>query len=251
MVKRLLDIVLASIGLIVMAPVLLAAIALIWLQDFRSPLYVATRIGRGGRPFRMVKLRTMVVGADAAGIDSTAAGDPRITAVGRIVRACKLDELSQLWNVVRGDMSLVGPRPNVAGEIARYTETERRLLDARPGITDLSSIVFADEGEILHHSADPDLEYNRLIRPWKSRLALFNIERRSGALDVALMVITVLGIGSRKAALGALSLVLRHLDAPDELRRVARRGGTLTPAAPPGADRLVVAADLASGRAIA
>jgi lipopolysaccharide/colanic/teichoic acid biosynthesis glycosyltransferase len=248
MVKRLLDIVFASVGLVVLAPVLLPAMVLIWLQDFRSPFYVATRIGRGGRPFRMVKLRTMVVNADAAGIDSTAANDPRITMVGRFVRACKLDELSQLWNVVRGDMSLVGPRPNVASEIERYTGTERRLLDARPGITDFSSIVFADEGEILRDSADADLDYNRLIRPWKSRLALFNLDRRSDVLDVALMMITVFGIVSRRAALGALSWVLARLDAPDELRRIARRTDALTPTAPPGADHPVGAADLGGGR---
>jgi lipopolysaccharide/colanic/teichoic acid biosynthesis glycosyltransferase len=186
----------------------------------------------------------MVVGADTAGIDSTAANDPRITAVGRFVRATKLDELSQLWNVVLGDMSLVGPRPNVAGEIARYTGVERRLLDVKPGITDMSSIVFADEGEILRHSADADLDYNRLIRPWKSRLALFNIERRSDVLDVALMVVTVTGIVSRRTALDALSLILRRLGAPDELCRIARREHPLTPAAPPGADHPVVAADL-------
>ncbi len=251
MVKRLLDIVFASIGLVVLAPVLIPATVLIWLQDFRSPFYVATRIGRGGRPFRIVKLRTMAVDADAAGINSTAAGDPRVTAVGRLVRACKLDELSQLWNVVRGDMSLVGPRPNVAGEIARYTEIERRLLDVKPGITDFSSIVFADEGEILRDSADADLEYNRLIRPWKSHLALLNIERRSDFLDVALMVITVSGIVSRRAALGALAIILARLDAPDELCRIARRDDVLPPAAPPGADRPVVAADLDRGGAIA
>ena len=251
MVKRLLDIVFASIGLVILAPLMVPAMVLIWLQDFRSPLYVPTRAGRDGRPFRMVKLRTMVVGADAAGIDSTATTDPRITAVGRLVRACKLDELSQLWNVVAGDMSLVGPRPNVAGEIARYTEIEQRLLDAKSGITDMSSIVFADEGEILRHSADADLDYNRLIRPWKSRLALFNMERRSDALDVALMVTTVLGVVSRRAALNALSFILARLDAPDELRRVARRDDTLTPTAPPGADRPVIAADLCRGGAIA
>ena len=251
MVKRLLDIVLASIGLVVLAPVLVPTMILIWLQDFRSPFYAATRTGRGGRPFRMVTLRSMVVGADAAGVDSTAANDPRITAVGRFVRAGKLDELSQLWNVLRGDMSLVGPRPNVAGEIARYTAIERRLLDVKPGITDMSSIVFADEGEVLRHSIDADLDYNRLIRPWKSRLALFNIEHRSDVLDVALLVITVSGIVSRRAALGALTFVLGRLDAPDALRRIARRRNILSPAAPPGADRPVIADDLRRGDAIA
>ena len=251
MVKRLLDIVFASIGLVVLAPVLLPAMVLIWLQDFHSPFYVATRMGRGGRPFRIVKLRSMVPDAGVTGIDSTAANDPRITAVGRVIRVCKLDELSQLWNVVRGEMSLVGPRPNVAREIVRYTSIERRLLDAKPGITDMSSIVFADEGEILRHSAHADLDYNRLIRPWKSRLALFNIERRSDVLDVALILITVSGVFSRRAALGALSFVLRRLDAPEELRRIARREHTLTPTAPPGADHPVVTSDLGRGGAAA
>ncbi len=115
----------------------------------------------------------------------------------------------------------------------------------------MSSIVFADEGEILRNSADADLDYNRLIRPWKSRLALFNIERRSDALDVALMVITVLGVVSRRVALGALSFILARLDAPGELRRIARRIEALTPTAPPGADRPVIAADLCRGGAIA
>ncbi len=247
MLKRLLDIVFASIGLVVLAPVVVPTMVLIWLQDFRSPFYVASRMGRGGRPFRMIKLRSMLVGAYTLGADSTAADDARITTIGRFVRACKLDELSQLWNVLRGDMSLVGPRPNVAGEIARYTGIERRLLDAKPGITDLSSIVFADEGEILRDSGDADLDYNRLIRPWKSRLALFNIEHRSGGLDIALLVITVSGIVSRRFALAALSMVLARLGAPEELRRVARREDALSPAAPPGSGRPVIAADL--GRA--
>jgi lipopolysaccharide/colanic/teichoic acid biosynthesis glycosyltransferase len=249
MVKRLLDTVFASVGLLVLAPVLLPTMLLIWLQDLRSPFYVAARAGRGGRPFRMIKLRSMTVGAPGA--DSTAADDPRITPIGRFVRAAKLDELSQLWNVLRGDMSLVGPRPNVIGEVARYTGIERRLLDVKPGITDMSSIVFADEGEILRHSRDADLDYNRLIRPWKSRLALFNIDHRSIALDLILLVITLLGIVSRNGALGALGLVLRRLDAPDELRRIARRADTLSPAAPPGAERPVVAADLGRGEALA
>jgi len=251
MVKRLLDLVFASIGLVVLAPLMIPAMVLIWLQDFRSPLYVPTRAGVGGRPFKMVKLRTMVVGADSAGVDSTAAADPRITPIGRFVRTCKLDELSQLWNVVTGDMSLVGPRPNVANEIARYTETENRLLDAKPGITDMSSIVFADEGEILRDSTDANLDYNRLIRPWKSRLALFNMERRSDALDLALMAVTVLGVVSRHAALGALSFILARLDAPEELRRIARRDDTLIPAAPPGADHPVTAEDIYQDGAVA
>src|SRR5689334_15532618 len=114
--KRMLDILLACVGLLLASPVLLPVIFLIWWQDKHSPFYIAPRTGRGERPFRMVKLRSMVIHADKSGVDSTAANDRRITAVGRFVRRYKLDELTQLWNVLKGDMSLVGPRPNVERE---------------------------------------------------------------------------------------------------------------------------------------
>jgi len=105
----------------------------------------------------MIKLRSMIWGADKTGVDSTAARDSRITWVGHIVRRYKLDELSQLWNVLQGDMSMVGPRPQVPRDVAIYTDREQELLTVKPGITDISSIVFADEGEILKDSEDPDL----------------------------------------------------------------------------------------------
>ncbi len=113
MLKRSLDIVASALGLVVASPALLPALAAIWLQDRFSPFYIAPRVGKDGRPFHMVKLRSMVVGADRNGVVSTSAKDPRITAIGRFIRAYKLDELSQLWNVLVGHMSLVGPRPNV------------------------------------------------------------------------------------------------------------------------------------------
>jgi len=107
----------------------------------------------------------MVVNADKSGVNSTSANDNRITAIGRFVRNFKLDEISQLWNVLLGDMSLAGPRLNVLNETDRYTPVERHLLDGRPGMTDIPSIVFSDEGAILENSDDPDLDYNWLIRP--------------------------------------------------------------------------------------
>ena len=249
--KRLLDVAFAAAGLIASAPLVALAMALIWLHDFRSPLYIASRVGRGGKPFRMVKLRSMVANADQAGIDSTAANDVRITAVGRLIRACKLDEIGQLWNVLAGDMSLVGPRPNVDSETRRYTDIERRLLDAKPGITDFSSIVFADEGTILEHSADPDLDYNRLIRPWKSRLALIYVDNRSLGLDVALIAATAVALVSRRAAFAIVGRLLARLGAPEDVRAVARRRDPLRPSPPPGADRPVIAADLYGGQAVA
>src|SRR5258706_11897139 len=149
MFKRLFDVVLSFFGLAAASPVLVPTTIAVWLQDFHSPFYIAPRVGMGGRNFRMVKLRSMVINADRTGVDSTGAADRRITAVGRFIRRYKLDELTQLWNVLLGDMSLVGPRPNVKRETDLYTEVEKGLLAAQPGITDFSSIIFSDEGEIL------------------------------------------------------------------------------------------------------
>ncbi len=237
--KRAFDILASAIGLIVASPVLIPVIVAVWLQDFHSPFYIATRIGKGGKPFRMVKLRSMVVNADKTGVDSTSAKDPRITPVGRFIRRYKLDELSQLWNVLKGDMSLVGPRPQVPRDVALYTNEEQRLLSVKPGITDIASIVFADEGDILKDSADPDLDYNRLIRPWKSRLGLLYIEHQSFLLDLRLIFLTALAIISRKRALSGIQHILDELGADEMLKRVARREEALQPYPPPGATEVV------------
>jgi lipopolysaccharide/colanic/teichoic acid biosynthesis glycosyltransferase len=251
MCKRLFDFVLSALLLLVFSPVLLGAMLAVWLQDYHSPFYIATRVGRNGHPFRMVKLRSMVINADKAGVDSTSNNDRRITAVGRFIRTFKLDELSQLWNVLTGDMSMVGPRPNVPNETARYTDEENMLLATKPGITDIASIVFSDEGQILADSADPDLDYNRLIRPWKSRLGILYIQNRSLAMDLTLIALTAVAIFSRRQALRGVDRVLAGMNAPEDVRIVARRDMALRPAAPPGAERPVIAADLYGDRAVA
>lgn len=233
--KRLVDIAGALIGLAASAPLQLLAMLAIWLGDRGSPVYMASRVGRHGRPFRMAKLRSMMVGADRSGVASTATTDPRITPIGRFIRQCKLDEFAQLWNVLRGDMSLVGPRPNVGRETALYTPEERRLLSIRPGITDIASIVFADEGAILAGKVDPDLVYNQLIRPWKSRLGLLYLDHRCLALDVELLYLTVVAAFSRTRALEGVQAVLARLHAEEETLRVARRIEQLVPHPPPGA----------------
>lgn len=239
MSKRLLDIVVSLLGLVIASPILVPVMAAVWLQDFHSPFYVAPRMGKNGVPFRMVKLRSMVVNADKSGVDSTGSGDKRITGVGRLIRRYKLDELSQLWNVLRGDMSLVGPRPQVQRDAALYTEVENRLLSVKPGITDISSIVFADEGDILKDKPDPDLAYNQLIRPWKSRLGLLYIDRQSLGLDLQLIYLTGLAIVSRERALRGIQAILLNLGANDQLRRVASRQDELQPSPPPGATEIV------------
>jgi lipopolysaccharide/colanic/teichoic acid biosynthesis glycosyltransferase len=249
-VKRLLDLTASAVGLLLLSVVLLPAMALVWLQDRHSPFYVAPRVGRGGRVFRMVKLRSMRILADTTGITSTSGDDPRITAVGRFIRRWKLDELMQLVNVLVGDMSLVGPRPQVAWAVAAYTAEERELLSVRPGITDLASIVFADEADILEGAADPDLRYEQVIRPWKSRLALLTVRGgRSLGSDLEIIRLTVLTILARPRALAAASALVLKLGGGEELARVALRKGPLREAPPPGAREVVRAVPDASGRA--
>ncbi|MGH7524356.1 MAG: sugar transferase [Gemmatimonadales bacterium] len=234
--KRTLDVALASVGLVIGSMVLVPAMFAIWLEDRHSPLYLSTRAGRGGAPFRMVKLRSMRHGADRSGVLSTAGDDPRITRVGRWVRRLKLDELVQLWNVLAGDMSLVGPRPQVLPEVARYTEQERELLSVRPGLTDLASIVFADEGAVLQGSDHPDRTYDQVIRPWKSRLGLLYLQRgMSTRTDLYLLYLTLLNAASRRRALAGVSRLVRQLDGGAVLVSVARRTEPLTAALPPGA----------------
>ena len=239
MIKRLFDILVSFSGLLLSLPLLLPVMLLVWLQDFHSPFYIAPRVGRRERLFRMVKLRSMVVRADKSGVDSTGANDPRITAVGRFIRAYKLDELTQLWNVLKGDMSLVGPRPNVERETRLYTAVEKRLLDMRPGITDIASIVFSDEGDILKDKEDPDLAYNQLIRPWKSRLGIVYVDNHSLGLDIRLVLLTAIAIASRERALAGVEGVLKKLKADSEVCKVALRRETLVPHPPPGTDEIV------------
>lgn len=240
MLKRAMDMGLSAFGLVATSPILLPVMALIYRQDGHSPFYVAPRVGKNGKPFRMVKLRSMVIHADKSGVDSTGENDNRITPLGRFVRRYKLDELPQLWNVFKGDMSLVGPRPNVERDVALYSETERELLSVRPGITDFSSIVFSDEGEILKDSEDPDLDYNQRIRPWKSRLGLAYVRHHNVVMDLQLIVLTVVAILSKPLALRGVQRLLQGLPIEDRVRVVALRMNPLKAFPPPGMDQIVL-----------
>ena len=238
--KRVLDFTVALVGLILLSPLLAVLCVLIYLQDYHSPFYIAPRMGRGEKPFRMVKFRSMVIRADKTGVDSTAGDDPRITSLGRFIRRFKLDEIPQLWNVLLGQMSLVGPRPNVERETVLYTKDEKRLLSVRPGITDLASIVFADEGDILQGSADPDLRYNQVIRPWKSRLGLLYSDARPSVLrDLRVIALTVKGAINRNAALDGVYSIAADLGADPFLLEIVLRRAPLPAGAPPGATEIV------------
>lgn len=190
MIKRAFDLAVSSCVLLLLAPVLAGAAALIALGSAGPVFYRAPRVGRNGRMFTMLKFRTMVVHADRIGGSSTPDDDPRITPVGRFLRRSKLDELPQLLNVLGGSMSLVGPRPQVAEDVAKYTDEERAILTVRPGITDWASIRFADEGAILRGHADPDKAYIELIRPEKLRLCLAYVRRQSLATDLSILLMT-------------------------------------------------------------
>lgn len=237
--KRILDIILAAVILFITWPIIALFAILVYLYDFSSPVYRAKRVGLGFNSFTMYKLRSMAVNADKSGVDSTSAKDPRITPVGHLIRAIKLDELTQLFNVLKGDMSLVGPRPNVKREVDLYTSDEKKLLSIRPGITDLSSVIFSDLADILSEESDPDIAYNQLVRPWKSRFGLLYINNRSILLDLIIIFITFVSIINRKYALSLIKFILQQLNAGPDLIRIAMRQDKLVPTPPPGATEIV------------
>jgi len=168
--KRLTDIAISAFVLVILLPVFAVLALAVKIVDCGPVFYAGPRIGLGGSPFRMWKFRSMTVGADK-GSSSTPDDDPRLTSIGRFMRRYKLDELPQFWNVLVGEMSLVGPRPQIAWAVEFYTPEERLWLTVRPGITDPASFRFSNEGEILRGYSDPDRAYMELI-----------IQRRCGSL---------------------------------------------------------------------
>ena len=237
--KRFFDLILSIIGIILTSPIILIFSFLIWLKDNQNPIYISNRIGYKGRNFKMYKLRSMIINADKTGVDSTSSNDPRITPTGKFIRKYKLDEFTQFYNILKGDMSFVGPRPNVKRDVDIYTSIEKKLLNVKPGITDFSSIVFSDEADILRGKDDPDIAYNQLIRPWKSRLGLFYIENRNLLIDFTLILITFVNTFSRKLAIFLITKMLVFLKAPEKLINISKRKSLLEPFPPPGSDIIV------------
>lgn len=197
--KRSLDVVASLIGLVLLSPVLLVISILVKLDSPGPVFYRGVRAGRDGEPFKMLKFRTMVANADKIGGPSTSDDDPRVTRVGRFLRKYKLDEIPQLINVLKGDMSLVGPRPEVLSEVEKYTSEERQLLSVRPGITDWASIEFNDEGAILEGAEDPHQAYLEKIRPGKVRLGLKYVRERSFWVDLKILAQTVATVFETRA----------------------------------------------------
>jgi lipopolysaccharide/colanic/teichoic acid biosynthesis glycosyltransferase len=190
MFKRLFDFIAAFCGLLITSPLLI--IISIWVKfDSKGPIfYRPERGGRFGIPFRIYKFRSMVIDADKIGGPTTSGNDPRVTRSGRFIRKCKLDEISQLINVVRGEMSLVGPRPEVVWKVEKYSQEEKITLELRPGITDWASIWNSDEGGVLADAQDPDAVYEEVIRPIKMKLQLYYYETRNFFEDLKIIFYT-------------------------------------------------------------
>jgi lipopolysaccharide/colanic/teichoic acid biosynthesis glycosyltransferase len=192
MTKRAFDLLLAIIGLLVCWPLFVVAAILVKLDSPGPIFFKQVRVGRGFRPFLLYKFRTMVEDAPKRGGALTASTDSRITRVGKVLRQTKIDELPQLVNVFRGDMSLVGPRPEVPRYVELFLKNYETILTVRPGITDLASLKYRDESAILARSENPEAEYVRRILPDKLRLAEEYIQRSSLGMDLALIFRTLL-----------------------------------------------------------
>lgn len=190
MLKRIFDTMAAALGLLVLSPLLLSIALVIKLTSPGPVLHRARRVGLEGRMFALYKYRTMVVGAERLGAGVTAHDDPRVTGIGRLLRQTKLDELPQLINVFKGDMSLVGPRPEDERYVALYTPEQRRVLTVRPGITSWASIQFRHEEQLLS-VGNVDEVYRLQVMPTKLALELAYLERRSFGLDLLILARTL------------------------------------------------------------
>lgn len=176
---RLFDILFSTIGLLVLSPLFLLIYIIIIIESKGGGFYSQTRVGKNGIPFAIYKFRSMRTDADKHGLITVGGRDPRITRIGYYIRNYKIDELPQLWNVLVGDMSLVGPRPEVQKYVDLYTEEQRKVLSVRPGITDYASIEYVDENILLAKSDDPDKTYVEVVMPAKIILNMKYINNKS------------------------------------------------------------------------
>lgn len=192
--KRAFDVIMSAIGLIILSPFFLIISIMIKLDSPGPVLFKQVRVGRYERNFKILKFRTMVTDAEKRGAQITVGRDSRITRVGHFLRKSKLDELPQLINVFIGDMSLVGPRPEVPKYTQYYTKVQKRIFELRPGITDYSSIKYRDENEILALSNDPEKTYIEEIMVDKLKLNLEYLENKSLLTDIKIIFNTILKI---------------------------------------------------------
>lgn len=173
---RILDVFFSIIGLVLLSPILFIISVIILIESKGGIFYLQERIGKNGIPFKLFKFRSMAVGSDSKGLLTVGMNDARITKSGQFIRKYKMDELPQLINVLKGEMSLVGPRPEVKKYVDLYTETQRKVLTVKPGMTDLASIEFSNENELLENQENPEKYYIKEIMPKKIELNMMFIE---------------------------------------------------------------------------
>lgn len=191
-VKRIFDFLLSLFGIIILSPIFIIVSIAIKLDSKGSILFLQKRVGRYGKEFNIYKFRTMVTDAEKLGKQITVGKDNRITRVGAFLRKFKIDELPQLFNVLKGDMSLVGPRPEVPKYVALYNEEQRKVLDIRPGITDMASLRYKDENDILGKVDNPEEYYINVIMKDKLNLNLEYIEKSNVFFDIYLIIKTII-----------------------------------------------------------
>jgi lipopolysaccharide/colanic/teichoic acid biosynthesis glycosyltransferase len=194
MIKRAFDMAASGLALVLLAPLLLLIALLVALGSPGGAFFRQLRVGRGGGEFRLLKFRTMRPGSEAHGQITVGGRDARITRIGYLLRKTKLDELPQLVNILRGDMSVVGPRPEVPRYVALYNAEQRQVLSVRPGLTSLASLAYIDENEVLGRAADPERAYIEEVMPAKLALDLRYVRERSLGLDLRIIARTALRI---------------------------------------------------------
>lgn len=188
---RVFDIIMSSIGFLILSHLFIITIFLVKVSSAGPIIYSQERVGRNGRIFHLYKFRSMVINAEQMGTSVTASKDPRITRIGRLLRKTKLDELPQLWNVLKGDMSFVGPRPDVPEIVNSYNGNMRRILEVRPGITSNATLYLRNEEGLLSLAKDPDKAYDEIFVPAKVKLAMEHVDRKSFFFDLSILIQTV------------------------------------------------------------
>jgi lipopolysaccharide/colanic/teichoic acid biosynthesis glycosyltransferase len=188
---RIFDVIVALVGIIILSPLFIITIFLIKISSPGPIIFSQKRVGHKGRLFNLYKFRSMVVNAEQLGTSVTTGKDPRITGIGKILRKTKLDELPQLWNVLKGDMSFVGPRPDVPEIVNNYNLGMRRILEVRPGITSNATLHLRNEEDLLSLASDPDRAYEEIFLPAKVQLAMEHVNRKSFLFDFSVLIQTI------------------------------------------------------------
>ncbi len=188
---RLLDFVISLIGFLTISPLFIITTFLVKISSPGPVIFSQERVGRNGRIFHLYKFRSMVVNAEEMGTSVTASKDPRITGIGKILRRTKMDELPQLWNVLKGDMGLVGPRPDVPEIVNNYNDKMKRVLEVRPGITSNAALYLRNEEDLLSLAKDPDKAYEEIFVPAKVKLAMEHVNRKSFFFDFGIFIKTL------------------------------------------------------------